>query len=133
MLEDLDALSRRIQKVVQLAQVLQAERGTLQARIRQLEQECQSLKTQQAREHEEFTRMSERIARHDQELQAARDETRDERSSLESQVRDHQSRSESMRQRLVQIEADRDRLRDAATGAQQQIELILERLPGAEA
>ncbi|MBV2181311.1 MAG: hypothetical protein KUL86_08770 [Castellaniella sp.] len=133
MLEDLDALSRRIQKVVQLAQGLQAERGTLQARIRQLEQECQSLKTQQAREHEEFTRMSERIARHDQELQAVRDETRDERSSLESQVRDHQSRSESMRQRLVQIEADRDRLRDAATGAQQQIELILERLPGAEA
>lgn len=133
MLEDLDALSRRIRKVVQLAQGLQAERGTLQARIRQLEQEYQALKSQQTREHEEFTRMSERIARHDQELQAVRDATRDERGALESQLRDHQSRSESMQQQLHRVQTERDRLRDAAVGAQQQIDLILERLPGAEA
>lgn len=133
MLEDLDALSRRIRKVVQLAQGLQAERGTLQARIRQLEQECQTLKSQQTREHEEFTRMSERIARHDQELQAVRDATRDERGALESQLLDHQSRSESMQRQLHRVQTERDRLRDAAAGAQQQIDLILERLPGAEA
>lgn len=133
MLEDLDALSRRIQTVVQLAQNLQSERRALQARIQQLEQECQALKTQQAQEHGEFARMSERMARHDQELQAVRDETAQAHRSLETQLKDHQERSASLQQRLTTTQADYDRLRVVASGAQQQIDLILERLPGAEA
>jgi len=133
MLEDLDALSRRIQAVVQLAQGLQAERRVLQAKIQQLEQECQALKSRQADEHAEFARMSERAAQHDQELQAVRDEAAQARSTLEFQVKDHQTRSDALQQRLVTAQADYDRLRTVASGAQQQIELILERLPGAEA
>lgn len=133
MLEDLDALSRRIQTVVQFAQGLQAERRTLQVRIQQLEQECQTLKSQQVREHAEFARMSERVAHHDQELQAVRDETAQDRRALESQLRDHQARSESLQQHLATTQADYDRLCTVASDAQQQIELILERLPGAEA
>jgi chromosome segregation ATPase len=133
MLEDLDALSLRIQKVVQLAQGLQAERRALQARIQQLEQECQTLKALQASERDEFVRMSERAARHDQELQAVRDETAQTRSALETQVLDHQARTESLQQRLAATQADYEQLCSAATGAQRQIELILERLPGAEA
>jgi hypothetical protein len=38
-----------------------------------------------------------------------------------------------LQQRLGQVEAERGRLRQAATGARQQIQSILERLPGAEA
>src|SRR5690606_25232297 len=133
MLQVLDALSRRIRQVVQLAQSLQCERATLQARVRQLEQECQALKDQQLREGQEFARMSERLARHDQELQNVRDEAGQHRAALESQVRDHQIRTDSLQRRLAQVESERDRLREAASGAQQQIELILERLPGAEA
>lgn len=133
MLQDLDALSQRIQQVVQLAGGLQSERRALQARIRQLEQEYQVLKDQHQREQTEFTRMSERIARHDQEIQAARDESLALRTALEAQVREQQSRAEDLRQRLDQVEAERGRLRQAATGARQQIQSILERLPGAEA
>ncbi|WP_323018412.1 hypothetical protein [Castellaniella sp.] len=133
MLEDLDALSRRIQTVVQFAQGLQAERRALQARIQQLEKECQTLKSQQVNEHDEFARMSERMTRHDQELQAVRDETAQAHGALESQLRDHQLRSETLQQRLATTQADYDRLRTVASSAQQQVELILERLPGAEA
>lgn len=133
MLQDLDALSQRIRQVAQLARDLQSERAALHAKVRQLEQECQSLKDQQLREGQEFARMSERLARHDQELQAAREESGKHRAALESEVRDHQIRSDSLQRRLIQVESERDRLRDAASGAQQQIELILERLPGAQA
>ena len=133
MLQDLDALSQRIRQVAQLARDLQSERAALHAKVRQLEQECQSLKDQQLREGQEFARMSERLARHDQELQAAREESGQHRAALESEVRDHQIRSDSLQRRLIQVESERDRMRDAASGAQKQIELILERLPGAQA
>lgn len=133
MLQDLDALSQRIQQIVQLAGGLQSERRALQARIRQLEQESQVLKDQYQREQIEFTRMSERIARHDKEIQAARDESLELRSALEAQVREQQARADELEQRLGRAEADRGRLRQAATGARQQIQSILERLPGAEA
>ena len=133
MLQDLDALSQRIRQVVQLARGLQSERTALQDKIRQLEQECQSLKEQQVREGEEFSRMSARLALHDQEIQAAREESSQHRAALESDLRDHQIRTDSLQRRLVQVESERDDLREAAAGAQQQIELILERLPGAEA
>ena len=133
MLQDLDALSQRIRQVVQLARGLQSERTALQDRVRQLEQECQALKDQQLRESEEFSRMSARLAHHDQEIQAAREESGQHRAALVSELRDHQIRSDSLQRRLVQVESERDNLREAATGAQQQIELILERLPGAEA
>lgn len=133
MLQDLDALSQRIQQVVQLAGGLQSERRALQARIRQLEQEYQVLKDRHEREQAEFTRMSERIAQHEQEIQAARDESLELRTALEAQVREQRSRAEDLQQRLGQVEAERGRLRQAATGARQQIQSILERLPGAEA
>ncbi len=132
MLQDLDSLAERIGKLVQAARQLQAERGTLQARIRQLEQECNALKDQQVREQDEFTRMSERVARHDHELQSVRDEAQAARASLEDQVRLQQGQSDAMRERLEHAEADRDKLRRVALGAQEQIDLILERLPGAE-
>lgn len=133
MLQDLDALSQRIQQVVQLAGGLQSERRALQARIRQLEQEYQVLKDRHEREQAEFTRMSARITQHEQEIQAARDESLELRTALEAQVREQRSRAEDLQQRLGQVEAERGRLRQAATGARQQIQSILERLPGAEA
>lgn len=133
MLQDLDALSQRIQQVVQLAGGLQSERRALQARIRQLEQEYQVLKDRHQREQTEFARMSERIAHHDEEIQAARDESLELRTALETQVREQRSRADDLQQHLGQVEAERGRLRQAATGARQQIQSILERLPGAEA
>lgn len=52
MLEDLDALSQRVQRTVQLAQGLQAERAALQAKIQQLQQQYLALQAQQATERE---------------------------------------------------------------------------------
>lgn len=133
MLQDLDALTQRMRQVARLVRDLRAERGAFQERIHELEQECQALKARQAREHEEFTRMSERLAHHDRELQSAQEESARAHALLEGQIHDHQAHVESLQKRLSQVESDRDCLRDAASGAQQQIELILERLPGAEA
>ncbi|WP_322995466.1 hypothetical protein [Castellaniella sp.] len=132
MLEDLDALSQRVQRTVQLAQGLQAERAALQAKIQQLQQQYLALQAQQATERDEFARMSERLARHDLELQAVRNEATQTHGTLETQLHEQHARAQSLQQRLLASEADCDRLRVAATGAQEQIELILERLPGAE-
>ncbi|MER1966952.1 hypothetical protein [Castellaniella sp. GW247-6E4] len=132
MLQDLDSLAERIRKLVQAARQLQAERGTLQARVRQLEQECNALKDQQIREQDEFTRMSERVAHHDHELQSVRDEALAARAALEDQVRGQKGQSDALRERLEHAESDRDKLRQVAQSAQEQIDLILERLPGAE-
>ncbi|MFT0534308.1 hypothetical protein ACMHYJ_15975 [Castellaniella hirudinis] len=133
MLEDLDALSLRVQRAVQLAQGLQAERADLMAQIQQLQQRCQALQTQQAAERDEFARMSERLARHDLELQAAQKESAQARGTLEIQLHEQRAHAQSLQHSLQASQADCDRLRTAASGAQQQIELILERLPGAEA
>lgn len=132
MLQDLDSLAERIRQLAGFTRQLQAERASLQARIRQLEQECSALKDQQLREHGEFTLMSERVARHEQELESARAQARVERAALDAQVHDQLAESESMRRRVERGEADRERLRQVARSAQQQIDLILMRLPGAE-
>ena len=132
MLQDLDALSQRIQKIVQLAADLQSERKALKARIRQLEQEYTSLHERHDHEQSEFKSMSERMARHEEELQAARDESLAARGALQVQFQEQQDRADGLQRRLEQVDAEHSRLRQAAAGAQQQIELILERLPGAE-
>lgn len=132
MLQDLDSLAERIRQLAGFTRQLQTERASLQARVRQLEQECSALKDQQVREHGEFTLMSERVARHDHELETVRAEARAERAALDAQVHDRQAESESMRHRVERGEADRDRLRQVARSAQEQIDLILMRLPGAE-
>lgn len=133
MLQDLDALARRVQQAVQLAGTLQAERRALQARIAQLEQECEALKNRQQRERDEFTQMSQRLANHDQELQDMNAGFDKERAALEARAGDQQARAEALQRQLAELETDRRRLREAAAGARQQIGLILERLPGAEA
>lgn len=132
MLQDLDSLAERIRQLAGFTLQLQAERAALQARIRQLEQECTALKDQQAREHSEFTLMSERVARHDQELEFVRAEARAERAELDARVHDQQVQAQANQHRIERSEADRDRLREVAQGAQKQIDLILMRLPGAE-
>ncbi|MBV6272329.1 hypothetical protein KVP09_05295 [Alcaligenaceae bacterium CGII-47] len=132
MLQDLDSLAERIRQLVGFTRQLQAERASLQARLRQLEQECSVLKDQQVREHDEFTRMSERVARHDQELEAVRAQAHAEHAALAAQVHEYQTVSEANQLRIERSETDRDRLRQVAHNAQEQIDLILMRLPGAE-
>lgn len=132
MLQDLDSLAERIRQLAGFTRQLQTERTSLQARVRQLEQECSALKDQQVREHGEFTLMSERVARHDQELESVRAEARAEREALDARVHDQQAQAESTLHRIERSEMDRERLRQVARGAQEQIDLILMRLPGAE-
>ncbi|MDN5843492.1 MAG: hypothetical protein L0H54_08625 [Alcaligenaceae bacterium] len=132
MLQDLDSLAERIRQLVGLTRQLQAERTSLQARVRQVEQEIAGLKDQRAGEHKEFTLMSERIARHSQEIEDVQSEAQAARGALDRQLLEQQAQSEALRLRAEHSEANCQRLRSVAGGAQQQIDLILMRLPGAE-
>lgn len=132
MLEDLSLLSERILKVVQKTRSLQAEKQVLLDRIAKLEEKYNALQTQQLRDHEEFTTMSAKLANHQQELDEARKNAAQLTDDMQTRYEQQKTRSESLQALLNSTESERDQLRLAAIDAQQQIELILERLPGAE-
>src|SRR3546814_15274603 len=95
MLHALDSLAERIRQLVGLTRQLQAERTSLQARVRQIEQEIAGLRDQRVSEHKEFTLMSERIARHSQEVQAAQSEAQAARDALDQPLLEQQAKSEA--------------------------------------
>lgn len=132
MLEDLDTLSERILKVVQYTRTIQAENTALLDRIAKLEQKYQALETQQLHDHEQFNIMSAKLANHQQELTAAQEKAAELTGDLQNRYDQQKHKSESLQNLLTSTESERDQLRLAASHAQQQIELILERLPGAE-
>ncbi|MFA7437315.1 hypothetical protein [Castellaniella sp.] len=132
MLQDLDKLATRIRQVVALLQQARSESETRAARIAELEHRCRDMQEQAARDSKALALANKQLAEHEQGLQAARLESDRVRQDLESRLQDHQGRSQALQNQLDRTVTERDRLIDVATGAQQQIELILERLPGAE-
>src|SRR5690606_26309710 len=120
MLEDLDSLAARIGQMAQFTRQLQAERSALQARLGQLEQERNALRDQLARQQADQEAMAQQVRGHSAELEAARtqaDALRADYHKVVSQLQTSQSQSNS--------------LRTAARAAQERIDAVLMRLPGA--
>ncbi|MFA5663976.1 hypothetical protein [Castellaniella sp.] len=132
MLQDLDKLATRIRQVVALLQQARAESEAQAVRIQGLEEQHRRLREQAAQDQKALVQANEQLAEHEKGLQVAHLESERLRKELEDHLQDSQGRAQALAHQLERAVSERDRLRAAATGAQQQIELILERLPGAE-
>lgn len=108
--------------MVQLTRQLQAEAGTLRARLKSAEQERGALRDQLDRRESEYRSMAERIDQHETELEAVRGE------GVSVQVE-----CETAKRNLQVAQEEAARLRAAAGSAKDRIDMVLMRLPGASA
>ncbi|HCN72930.1 MAG TPA: hypothetical protein DIS96_14950 [Pusillimonas sp.] len=153
MLQDLDFLAARIGQLVELTKNLQSEHAALETRAEQAERERNELQAQLARQESEFKDVAAQAQRHEAEIAqiraAAQNELNALRTQLESENADKLREAHAVQTRLEQElgqqqttykqalqELDQSRtqagrLRHAASDAQQRIDALLERLPGA--
>jgi predicted nuclease with TOPRIM domain len=142
MLQDLDFLAARVGQLVQLTRQLQSQYAAQQAKLNELEQERDALRTELQRRDAEYSSAAERFAQHEAELQAVREEARAAtaaakaefdllQSGMQVELSRFKLESEALKGRLSVTEADSSRLRVVATKAREQIDSILMRLPGA--
>ncbi|MFC4202994.1 hypothetical protein [Candidimonas humi] len=131
MLQDLDSLAARIGQVVQSMRLLQAERDTLRARLKNLEQERNELRDELARRDADQRSATERLEQHQAEVDAIRTQSDAAQAELRVAAERYQAEYESVRHELQASRADASRLRAAAGTAKERIDAILMRLPGA--
>ncbi|NYT69042.1 hypothetical protein [Pusillimonas noertemannii] len=131
MLQDLDSLSARIGQLVQLVQRMQSDRVSLQARITSLEQERNALRDQISREQSAQQEAIEQARGHASQLEALRSQAEAAEAQLRAEAARHLADCETVRQSLQVSQEESGRLRTAALAAQQRIDAVLMRLPGA--
>lgn len=131
MLQDLDSLSARIGQLVQLVQRMQADRASLQSRITSLEQERNALRDQVAREEAAHEAMVEQARSQVAEVDTVRKQAELAAAGLREEAARYRADYEAARQGLQASQDESNRLRSAAIAAQQRIDAVLMRLPGA--
>lgn len=131
MLQDLDSLAARIGQMVALARELQSERTTLLARIKTLESDRDQLTQRLQRREADFNTMAGSLAEHESQLQVIQDQAQTAQSQLQLELDECRHRCSAAEQQLLDSQADAQRLRTVSEAARQQIDSILERLPGA--
>ncbi len=131
MLEDLDSLAARLGQLVQHSKQLHAEKAELQARVLGLEQERNALRDELKRREAEYRELAESNADHQTRVDILRAEADSIRITLQGEVERCQAERDTLRRQLAASQADSARLRAVAGQAQQQIDSILMRLPGA--
>lgn len=131
MLQDLDSLSARIGQLVQLVQRMQSDRSSLQARITGLEQERNALRDQLVREQSVQQEAVEQARNHAAQVEALRKQAETAEEQLRTEASGYRSSYEAAQQSLLASQQESDRLRTAALAAQQRIDAVLMRLPGA--
>lgn len=120
MLEDLDSLSTRIGQMAQFTRQLQTDRSALQARLSQLEQERNALRDQVARQQAEYDAMAQQVQGHAAKLHAAHAQQEALRADYQKVINE-----------LQNSQSQSNALRAAARSAQERIDAVLMRLPGA--
>jgi len=131
MLEDLDSLSARIGQLVQFSKQLHSERAALQLRINSLELDRNALRDELKRREAEFSALAANNADHQARVDILRGEADSIRASLQGEVDRCKAEHEVLRQQLAASQADSSRLKAVTHQAQEQINTILMRLPGA--
>lgn len=131
MLQDLDSLAARIGQMVQFTRQLQTERSALQAQLKVLDQEQDSLRRQlQLREHD-YSLVEKKLSEHESQIQSQQSEAQSQLLALQKNLEHYKTQSETLSQQLQVSQADVKRLRFVADQARENIESILVRLPGA--
>ena len=131
MLQDLDSLSARIGQLVQLVQQAQSERVALQARVTSLEQERNALRDQLSREQSAQQEAIEQVRDHATQVETLRQQSEAAQAQLRADAERYRTEAQSAQQGLLFSQEESNRLRTAALAAQQRIDAVLMRLPGA--
>lgn len=131
MLQDLDSLSARIGQLVQLVQRMQSEHAVLQGRVFSLEQERNALRDQLTREQSAQHEAVEQVRDHAAQLESLRKQAEAGEQLLRAEADRYRAQHDELRQSLQASQSESARLRSAATLAQQRIDAVLMRLPGA--
>lgn len=131
MLQDLDSLAARIGQMVQFTRQLQTERSALQAQLKVLDQEQDSLRRQlQLREHD-YSLVEKKLSEHESQIQSQQSEAQSQLLALQKNLEHYKTQSETLSQQLQISQADVKRLRLVTDQARENIDSILVRLPGA--
>ena len=131
MLQDLDSLAARIGQMVQFTKQLQNERAALQARLKSLEHERDMLREQLQHSEAERSELAASTGAHESKLKSLQAEAEAAQVRQQSELEHCKAEFQAIKQRLVASQADTHRLRLVAGKAQEQIDSILVRLPGA--
>jgi len=131
MLQDLDSLSARLGQLVQWVGQLQEERASLLSRVRGLEQERDAVRDQLARAQAEHQTISQQAHEHTAAVETVRQQAEAAQAELRFEVSRYQADIQAAQQDLLASRSEADKLRAAALAAQQRIDAVLVRLPGA--
>ena len=131
MLQDLDSLAARIGQMVQFTRQLQTERSALQAQLKVLDQEQDSLRRQlQLREHD-YSLVEKKLSEHASQVQSQQSEAQSQLLALQKNLEHYKTQSETLSQQLQVSQADVKRLRLVTDQARENIDSILLRPAGA--
>ncbi|HEU0229757.1 MAG TPA: hypothetical protein VFR20_04245 [Burkholderiaceae bacterium] len=131
MLQDLDSLAARLGQLVQFTRQLQAERATLQTRLKSLEQERNALREQLGQRESEHQTVAQRLERHSAEIDAVRQDAERALAEMRAEVSRYQTEHRGLQEQLQACRSDSDHLRAVTSAARDSVDAILMRLPGA--
>lgn len=133
MLQDLDQLANRISRLVSYSERLKTERLELLSRVKLLEQERTTLRDQLSSQQNEYASMAELAKRHQQDMEKATRLNEESQESLYSEMLEQQEQLTNLKEKLKQSDSKASTLEQAALAAREQVENILQRLPGGDA
>lgn len=132
MLQDLDQLANRISRLVSYSERLKTERSELLSRVKLLEQERTTLRDQLSSQQSDYTSMQDVVARHQQNMQRVERAAEEVQESLYAELLQQQEQLALLQKRLQHSEAKTASFEQVALQARDQVENILQRLPGGE-
>lgn len=133
MLQDLDQLANRISRLVSYSERLKTERLELLSRVKLLEQERTTLRDQLSSQQNEYASMAELAKRHQQDMEKVTRLNEASQESLYSEMLEQQEQLTRLKEKLKQSDSKATTLEQAALAAREQVENILQRLPGGDA
>lgn len=132
MLQDLDQLANRISRLVSYSERLVAERSELLSRVKLLEQERTTLRDQLSTQQNEYASMAEVVTRHQQDIENAKRAAEESQEALYAELIQQQDELSRLKKGLEHSEAKASVLESAASQAREQIDGLLQRLPGGQ-
>lgn len=133
MLQDLDQLANRISRLASYSDRLKTERSELLARVKLLEQERTTLRDQLSSQQAEYASMAEIVTRHQQEMAMAKQVAEESQEALYAELIQQQEELTLLKKDLQTSHRKAASLEHAAIQARDQVNDILQRLPGGDA
>jgi chromosome segregation ATPase len=130
MLQDLDQLATRIERLARRAHQLHGERDALRARLADSENQQGALQRRCGDHEAELVRLNALLADRDKTASLAREQAEQTAAGLREQLALETAERKVLEARLTVRDADLARMRAAAASARERVNAVLSRLPG---